>query len=561
MSEKHKYIILFLIITLIVYFNSLFNQFVWDDIIYIANNTQVHHVNIPLSFSENLFNQGSHYRPIPALYFSILFQLFGNNTFFYHLIQIILHTGNGIIVFLIFKKFLKKYLSFFLTLIFLVHPINVESVSFIGGSISVLFFFFGALALLISTKDNQSPIRYLLIFLLLLLSILTKETGILFLFLIVIFQLFFIKKHIVSYIIAGIITICVYLYFRLYVGNVFLNKVDLVPIMKLTFNERLINVPKIIFFYLKTFFYPDKLAIDQQWHITSVNFSNFYAPLIFVSVFFVVLVLIGLYIWNYEVLLPLYVFFFIWFLLGLSLHLQIIPLDMTVAERWFYFPIVGILGIFGVIFQSFLMRYKYVRHAALVLAILIILVLSIRTVVRNKNWYDPITLYSHDIQTENNFRLQSNLGHELVKIGRLDEAHDHFQQSIQIAPKDFQMWESIGLIYHKKGDLKQAEIYYKKSIGLSKAQSAYENLSNLFLCKKSPQSAIDIAHKGLSSYPDSWLLWLWLSIAQYEMGREKEAFLNANKAYVLSPNNITTNVIQNIRERFPIELNCGTVQR
>src|SRR5258708_22753786 len=87
-----------IIIALFVYANSLFNNFLGDDVIYIINNSLAHTINFSNAFGPNIFNTAGQYRPIPALYFSILYTLFETNTFYYHILQLLLHIGCAILL-------------------------------------------------------------------------------------------------------------------------------------------------------------------------------------------------------------------------------------------------------------------------------------------------------------------------------------------------------------------------------------------------------------------------------------------------------------------------------
>src|ERR1700722_7565990 len=177
------------IIGLVVYANMLFNGFVWDDKSYIIQNPELTPFNLFPLFGPTMFNAIGQYRPIPAVYFAALFALFKDTQFFYHISQLILHIVNTVLVFILFTKFFKREISFFASLFFLVHPLQVESVSFISATISPLFFFFGISALLISLKKKQTQGTVFLTFFFIFLSLLTKETGILFLFIILVYKL------------------------------------------------------------------------------------------------------------------------------------------------------------------------------------------------------------------------------------------------------------------------------------------------------------------------------------------------------------------------------------
>lgn len=150
---KLKVVNLIVLLGIITFANCIFNKFVLDDYSFIVNNPEVHRLNIFASFGKNMFNGLGYYRPIPAIYFSSLYSIFTTNQFFYHFIQITLHIANTFLVFVLFKKLFSEKLSLFLSLIFLIHPIQVESVSYIAAAGNPLFFLFGITAFILSQKN------------------------------------------------------------------------------------------------------------------------------------------------------------------------------------------------------------------------------------------------------------------------------------------------------------------------------------------------------------------------------------------------------------------------
>jgi protein O-mannosyl-transferase len=135
-----KAIAIIVIIRIIVYANMLFNGFVWDDLPFIIENPEVHQLNLPALLGQNMFNSGPFYRPLPAIYFATVYSLFGANAFIFHILQLFLHLVGTCLLFIFFSRFFTHGISFFLALIFLVHPINVESVAHIGSTQSQLYF-------------------------------------------------------------------------------------------------------------------------------------------------------------------------------------------------------------------------------------------------------------------------------------------------------------------------------------------------------------------------------------------------------------------------------------
>ncbi|PIV70924.1 hypothetical protein COW57_02525, partial [Candidatus Roizmanbacteria bacterium CG17_big_fil_post_rev_8_21_14_2_50_39_7] len=61
--------------------------------------------------------------------------------FFFHLTSVVFHIATAVLIFYLFKRFFKENIAFFLSLIFLVHPANVEAVCFASALQEVLFTF------------------------------------------------------------------------------------------------------------------------------------------------------------------------------------------------------------------------------------------------------------------------------------------------------------------------------------------------------------------------------------------------------------------------------------
>jgi protein O-mannosyl-transferase len=549
-----KAVLIIVVIGVLTFLNTLFNNFIWDDNIFIIRNPQIHSFNIINLFGNNMFNNNGYYRPIPAVYFSALYSLFTTHQFFYHIIQIVLHIINTILVFILFRKFFIEKLSLFLSLIFLVHPIQVESVSYIASVGSELFFLFGILALNLAQKDLKNIHDKFGIFIFLFLSFLSKETGILF-FLVIIFYLYlFNRKNVKSFFLPGLASIFLYLIFRFMIGGVRFTLQKYIPIMTLSFSQRALNIPQIILYYLKTFFFPLNLAINQTWMITTITFYNFFLPLIFIFLFISITIIVYIYLYRKKrkAFKP-FIFFLFWLSIGIASHAQLIPLDFTVADRWFYFPIIGIIGIIGICINELHKYIKTPQFVTLILGIIIIGVLMTRTIIRNTDWKDAFTLYSHDVKFTQSVFLENDLGIEYMTRGQNELALNHLQQSVKILPFETNLFNT-GLIYAKKQDLIHAKIYFKQAVEQYKGYVSIPILARLLLVYNDPENAEILLQKGLEEKPLDIQLLLYSTVAEYNMKHKQKALEIAQKAYILSPNENTTYLLNQISNNLPIEI-------
>lgn len=188
------YLFILVIVTFGVFSPTFKNTFTnWDDGKYVAENPLIHPLNSEtvkeIFFSKDLGKRYwmGNYHPLTMLSLSINYAFSevddeGNvNAFGFQLVNIILHIFNTLLVFFIIKLLLKNLnIAFFAAILFGVHTLHVESVSWIAERKDVLYTFFFLLGLLSYVKysTNLKFRNYLFAFLFFFLSLLSKGQAV-----------------------------------------------------------------------------------------------------------------------------------------------------------------------------------------------------------------------------------------------------------------------------------------------------------------------------------------------------------------------------------------------
>src|SRR2546427_7796416 len=163
-------------IVFVCYVNSLGNEFVFDDFLLVLANKRIRSINLGL-----LLNS---YRPIRDISYAIDYALWGERPFGYHLTTLVIHAANLLLVFALIRRFTESLVTATLAaLIFAVHPIQTDAVTYISGRRDLLFTFFYLLAfhsyLTYYRKrwSLQALVYFVLFFVLWALSLLSKEMA------------------------------------------------------------------------------------------------------------------------------------------------------------------------------------------------------------------------------------------------------------------------------------------------------------------------------------------------------------------------------------------------
>lgn len=560
-----KIILIFFIVGFLVYGNSISNGFVWDDEEQITKNPIIQDLgNLGQIFSGATFNTGGagltgyFFRPLITFTFMINYLFWGENAFGYHLFQILFHIFNACILFKILliltsnlKSKLKEYICLLPPLIYLVHPAINEGVVYISAVSEVMFTFFSLVAFLLflKAKNSQPTIRIMIyVSTLLFCATLYKESAVVGPLILISYSFILSKKYLLRWLISFTTPLLTYFSLRLLVIKTPIQHPQFSNISESSFIERLYTIPAELFHYLSLIFYPSKLAISQHFVIKNPSIDNFLLPLGLLILIFLSLTILIFKTRNKLILLGL-----VWLIISFAPVLNIVPLDMTVAERWFYFPFIGFL----LVLTSLLTQIPDLKIKKVIIALLLIALipLSVRTIIRNQDWKDGLTLYAHDeIINENSFDLENNLGVELFRADRIDEAKTHFEKSLLLQPKWHFTLNNLGAVYQKQGNLEKAKEQYLKVLENSDYYLAYENLSAIYLMQKKYQEGRDFIENALKKLPNNSLLWLNLAIAEYKLEHKDKALLAARNAYALNPSDKNAYIYSQLSQNKELNL-------
>lgn len=168
---------------LLAYCNVFSGVFQFDDYKVIVNAKETH------SWDVWFGSLSSGYRPLLKLTYLFNYTL-GEGTFSFHLFNLLLHLGNSVLVYLLVLQFgiccgierNWRQAALFAGLLFAVHPVHSEAVTYLSGRSAALMTFFYLAALWVyarSLAPGRSRLRYLSL-LLFMLAVLSKESAMLF---------------------------------------------------------------------------------------------------------------------------------------------------------------------------------------------------------------------------------------------------------------------------------------------------------------------------------------------------------------------------------------------
>ncbi|MEW6617591.1 MAG: tetratricopeptide repeat protein [Patescibacteria group bacterium] len=473
-----------------IYANSFSNQMFWDDNDGIINNVYVKNFEIKKFFTENLIAgagfQSNYWRPILLITYASEWKLWGDWTPGYHITNTLIHILNAILLFFLLAYISKDFFfRVFPSLIFLIHPLQTEAITYVSGRGDPLSFFFILLGILFYTKyrnkteEKKSAYFYLGALFVFILALFTKERAVIFPAYLILFELWywykekinfkkFIKKLVVS-LLPFILIACIYLLLRgtaLNFQNTF-NIYNIETQYTTSIFTRTITFLKTIPSYIELYVFPKTLFMERSETVSYAE--TFFDPLVLIGIC-ITLILIFLSLFKLKEN-PKYafgtLFLFIAFFPASGIF---IPVAGIIYEHYMYAPIIGISIILGLLIADFVKKYgeKTIYTLGIIIFIAWITFLSGRTIMRNAEWRDPITFYE---QTTNHvstsLRVWNNLGMAYADKKMNEKAIVAYSKAIALDPRNPIPYHNLGNIYENEKNIEMAKKYWQTATSLN----------------------------------------------------------------------------------------------
>ncbi len=493
---------------LVIYGNTFFAQLFWDDYDSIVNNVYIRDLkNLPKFFSENLTAgsgiKDNYWRPLLLLSFAIDYQIGKLSPFIYHFSNFLWHILSAFLVYVLTERLLKdKFASFLIAIFFLIHPLQVEAVAYAAGRADPMHTAFLLLAFIFFLKSlshRSSIIKSGLSIVFFILALLTKERSIIFPALIWLYLLMFngdkslknIKeKFFVS--LPYMAVALIYLILRMTILH-FTDTFDLGQPNNIgadNWLEKFFAYFKGIAVYAGLLVWPAKLYMEKSMSLPASIFD----PYVISGIIIVFLSLFGI-IFSLKKK-KIFAFGMLWFWIAFSPSFHIYPIQGLLYEHWLYFPLVGLLiaiifPLTNVVRKS---KFNFPKTIFLFLLLISILGLSIRTLIRNSDWNNPIKFYEKNISLGGySVRVYTNLGMAYSEAGRSPEAINAYQKAIELDDRIFQPWYNLGNEYRKNHDYEKSIKAYRQAISLNPYfLNSYYNLAGLYAEEKKFTEALSI---------------------------------------------------------------------
>ncbi len=542
---KWFHILTIILITFVVYSNSLNNTFVYDDKATIEENSLIRNVrNIPLFFNKNFFNSGESgvlkkvYRPLAMISFALNYRIGKFNVVGYHVVSVLFHTANAVLIYLLMRMFFgmetpsteipgrrndAHKAAFFSSLLFAVHPVNTEAVNYIWQRSELMASFFYLLALVLFIKHlngRRAYLCYLFSVISFMMALLSKEMAVTLPAILMLVDWYFISgynkkkfiNNIKQYHLLFLLIALLYSFFRLFSYDELKTLGSQGDTGAFWY---FITQPRAIMDYFRLMILPVGLSIDHFFPFSeSIIDIRSLLSLIVIGI----IVMAGIRLSKTSKTISLFILWFFIILIPTSSIISLYPVIMN--EHRIYLPCAGMISALIILLYKRLQGIH--RDKLLPAAICIVLILfSLLTMRRNSDWSDGVILWSKVLQNNKNSVIALNSRGMLYKErGLHDKALSDFSAAIVLFPEDAKAHYNRGATYKKKGIYDKAITDYNKALKINPGNArVYNSRGVVYGIMEAHDKAVNDFSKAIELWPYYVMAYNNRSITHRKMGR------------------------------------------
>ena len=536
------------VLTWIVFGQTLRYDFVnYDDPRYVYQNTRITSgisvANVAWAFS-HIHSENWH--PLTTITHMLDCQLHGLNASWHHFTNVLLHSFAVVLLFVALERMtVALWRSAFVSAVFAVHPLHVESVAWIAERKDVLSAFFFMLTLLAYLHYTRAPSigRYLTVALVVALGLMSKPMLVTLPFVLLLLDYWPLERFETRRSNSGRRR-----------SQLVLEKIPLIALSaassivtflaqrgaigwteQLPVSARISNALVSYVIYIRQMFWPAGLAVFYPHPENRL-------PVLEISLAFIVLVGITAAAFVFRKKAPYFITGWLWYLVMLVPVIGLVQVGWQGhADRYTYLPQIGLYIAVTWAVTDFTRTWRFQRMALGLATVIVVGALSWRCCLQASYWRDSETLFTHALAvTRNNDVAMNNLGIIFLEKGQLDDAISNLQAAIDVRPENAPAHDNLAKALLRKGQVVEAMVHYRKFLEIEPENvEARNTLGTALIQQGRVREAIDQWQDALAIQPEngnaaSNLAWVFATCPEDSIRDGRHAVELAEKALRIS---------------------------
>lgn len=485
-------------------------------------------------------------RPTLQVTYWLNYRLFGLDAYFFHLGNLVLHAAAGFFVWLIARKLLaaakvdaarEHLFAAFAAAVFLLHPLQSESVAYVASRSEVLSGLFFLIAWTAFLYRRDAAIRFseaILVLVFFLLAVTSKEHTAVLPFVLLLTDFYFnpgftlegIKKNwrIYAPLFAGAALGTVVI-FKLVLGrstSAGFGMKDLTPL------DYLFTQFRSLVTYLKLYFIPFGQNIDYDFPI-SHSLADHLSWLCLL-----ILLALTAAAWIYRRRFPLASFGFLLFLVLLAPTSSIVPIRDVLVERRMYLPIFALtLAVIDVLRNRPIERTALATGFTLIAALLGLLAWN-----RNQVWASPIALWQNSVEgSPQKYRPRFQLAYAKYEAGQCADAVKEYAAAAKLTPEPtYELYVDWALAADCANNPAEALARLNDAVRLEKNAHAWALIGMVQAKQGQPDRALEALAEAERIDPRFPMLYVYRGNIHFARRQFDDAVAQYQRAVDLAPN-------------------------